>query len=229
MFSIEEFNDDDMRNWILQQLPGVFNQTEDSNNQALLNVIADRFLAAIHDSLRIYRDSALDYASGQELDTIGADWGVDRIDADDDFMRFLIRLARIRSRIGVTENDIIDLISYTLGADPTEFTVESRLTEVGELEALKIINIPNKYHDSVRKTELLGKYIAQSVADEVRILEIQYSTYVNLKIFAGAAMQRQSKRYSTMLTSKRHELSHRVYVAAVVNRRKIKFSNAITK
>lgn len=226
MFSIEEFNDTDMRNWILQQLPAVFDQTEDSNNQALLNIIADRLLAAIHDLLRIYQDSDLDYAGGTELDTIGADWGVDRIDADDDFMRFLIRLARIRSRIGVTENDIIDLISYTLGADPSEFTVETRLDKVGEVQAIKITNIPNKYHDSLRKTNLLGKYIAKSVADEVRVLEIQYSTYTDLKVYVGAATQKQIKRHSNMLVSQKHELSHRIYLGAAINKRKTKFSNA---
>lgn len=183
MFSIEEFNDADMRNWILQQLPAVFNQTEDSNNQALLNIIADRLLAAVHDSLRIYQDSNLEYASGKELDTIGADWGVDRIDADDDFMRFLIRLARIKNQLGVTENDLIDLISYTLGADPSEFTVETRLDKVGEVQAISIANIPNKYNNSERKTKLLSKYIQECVAAEVRVLGIVYQQAINSDLY----------------------------------------------
>lgn len=229
MIDVTSYTDEELKTYILEQLPSMFNQLDGSNNQAILNIIADTLLSSVKDLVTIYQVRDLDKAEGKELDDIAADWGVSRIDADDEFLRFLIRLAKVKSRIGVTENDLIHLISYTLGANPSEFVVETRLEKINEVEAIKIANIPNKYHDSSRKTGLLAKYISECVAAEVRILEIQYSTYINQKIYVGTFMQRQRKKYSSAIRSRQIELNHHIYFGITANRYRVRFCNVEEK
>jgi len=220
MVDFSSYTDDSIRKYVLQQLPAVFNQLDDSNNQKLLNIIAEVFVESINTYQTIYDNRDLDTATDKVLDDIGADWGIDRIDADDDFYRFLIRLAKVKSRLGVTENDLIHLISYTLGADPTEFTVETRLDEVGEVEAINVLNIPNKYNKNPRKTKMLTEYLQQCVAAEVRIANITFQANVESNLYIASYVSKIRHHVVKMDTmfNREHEPTQDSNLGSVVQR-----------
>ena len=48
-----DLSDDSLRDWITTMLPGKLNQEDDSNNQRILNIISDIFLAHKNDLLNI--------------------------------------------------------------------------------------------------------------------------------------------------------------------------------
>ncbi|WP_203648881.1 hypothetical protein [Secundilactobacillus yichangensis] len=198
---LDDFNIDEIADRIRSGLPAYFNQEDASINQALLDVIAKRF-ETIADVLMKIKDAyELDKADSGTLDMYAADWGVHRIDSDDDYLRMEIRLARMRHRIGTTENDLIRLISYALQADPSEFSlVVDRALLNGEPKALKIINIPDKYNEK-RKRDLLVASLEAATTPEVRIVEVQFSTITVAQLYAGAATQIWRKNNPTLITS----------------------------
>lgn len=198
---LDDFNVDEIADRIRSGLPAYFNQEDASVNQALLDVIAKRF-ETIADVLMKIKDAyELDKADSGTLDMYAADWGVHRIDSDDDYLRMEIRLARMRHRIGTTEDDLIRLISYALQADPSEFSlVVDRALLNGEPKALKIINIPDKYNQK-RKRDLLVASLEAATTPEVRIVEVQFSTITVAQLYAGAATQIWRKNNPTLITS----------------------------
>lgn len=223
------YTDGQLREYVLSQFPGVMNQLDASNNQKWLEMVSILFIGGIRDLRTIYENMNPAVATGKDLDLLGADWGVSRIDSDDDFLRFLIALAKLKRLLGTSEDDLIRLISATLGADPSEFTVETRLDVVGEVEAIKILNIPNKYNNSPRKTKLLSQYLQDCVADEVRIAEIQFATYSRANVYVGALTQKLRKTHAPLLLSREINTKHHIYVGVANQRWHQTFSHLINK
>ncbi|GAX05471.1 hypothetical protein IWT25_00777 [Secundilactobacillus pentosiphilus] len=198
---LDDFNIDEISDRIRSGLPAYFNQEDASINQALLDIIAKRFETLAGVIMKIMDAYELDKADSGTLDMYAADWGVHRIDSDDDYLRMQIRLARMRHRIGTTEDDLIRLISYALQASPSEFHLVVDRNELdGEPKALKIVNIPDKYNEE-RKRDLLVASLQVAVTPEVRIIEVQFSTSTTAQLYVGAATQIWRKTYPTLITS----------------------------
>lgn len=196
---LDDFDIDEISDRIRSGLPAYFNQEDASINQALLDVIAKRFETIAGVIMKIKDAYELDKADSGTLDMYAADWGVHRIDSDDDYLRMQIRLARMRHRIGTTEDDLIRLISYALQADPSEFhLVVDRDQLDGEPKALKIVNIPDKYNEE-RKRKLLIDSLQIAVTSEVRIVEVQFSTNALTQIFVGTVAQHYRLTYPVLL------------------------------
>lgn len=197
---LEDFKIDEIADRIRSGLPAFFNQEDASVNQALLDVIAKRFKIIANKIFEISNATQLDKADSGTLDMYAADWGVHRIDSDDDYLRMQIRLAKMRHRIGTTEDDLIRLISYALQADPSEFSlIVDRAQLDGEPKALKIVNIPDKYNEE-RKRNLLIAALQTALLPEIRIIEVQFSTITVAQIYVGAAVQIWRKTYPTLIT-----------------------------
>lgn len=182
---------DTLRQRIITALPAMVNQDPDSINQAILNIIADVVIDEADNLKRIYEWRDLDRNRGGGLDDVAADWGVHRIDDDDDFLRFEIRLAKMLNHIGVTENDLIDLIAFVLQADPTEFNLITDPDQLnGDIEAIRLTNIPTRYSKSRRKKDLLVKSLEKAVMPEVKIIGVDFQASADMPFFIGSVVQR---------------------------------------
>ena len=186
-----DLDDDVWRARILDALPAMQSQDEGGTNQAVLNVIADRFIAMLDNFKQIYELRLLDNQEGKTLEDTAADWGVHRIDDDDDFLRFEVRLAKMLNRIGVTENDMIDLIAFILQCDPTEFNLITDPDELGgDPEAIRLTNIPNRYSKSQRKKDLLVKSLEKAIMPEVKIIGVDFQAFADMPMYIGSIVQR---------------------------------------
>jgi len=172
--------------FVMNGLPAMFSQDSDSNNWSYLRIIAEQYLIAHKDIVDMDSWLSVDTATGHALDLWSQDWGVKPIDSDEDFTRFMIRLNQAKALLGNTENDIIQLISMALGADPTEFHVDGRREVVGEPEAVKITEIPLKYTDDPRKTDLITKFIQESLATEVRLTELNFQQQSTAELYVSS-------------------------------------------
>lgn len=219
-----DLDDDVWRARILDTLPAMQSQDEGGTNQAVLNVIADRFIAMLDNFKRIYELRLLDNQEGKTLEDTAADWGVHRIDDDDDFLRFEVRLAWMLNRIGVTENDMIDLIAFILQCDPTEFDLITDPKELGgDPEAFKLVNVPNKYSKSARKKALLVKSLRGAVMPEVRLDSVAFQAEADQNLYIATAAFRNLQHYavSDERTNRLHdEDAGRELVVSVVQKRR---------
>lgn len=186
MIDYAAFSDTDMYQWVIQQFPTVFNQGNDSNNRKWLDLVAAVYISGMQDINHLYEILDVSKAEGAELDLIAADWGVSRVDNDDDFLRFQMALAKLRRVLGTDENSIITLIATTLGVKPSDFTVETRLSVMQEVEAIKLINIPDDYAGDTRRKQLLFDSLQDALADEVRLTEISYVESATAELYVGA-------------------------------------------
>jgi len=217
-------DDDTIRQLIITALPGMANQSPDSNNQAILGVIADLIIDEVDEFRKIYESRSLDRAKGGVLDDIAADWGVSRIDNDDDFLRFQIRLAKMLSRIGVTEDDIISLIAFILQADPTEFDVITDPDELGgDPEAVRFTNIPNRYSKSARKKSLLVKALESAVMPEVKIVSVDFQAVATQTLYVATATKKERSHFAVMdsMRDRAHTTDDNTTVATVTQRQRL--------
>lgn len=192
-------DDDTVRELIMTSQPAMMNQDPDSTIQSILTVITDIILDELGNFRRIYESRSLDRAAGKILDDTAADWGVSRIDNDDDFLRFQIRLARMLSQMGATEDEIINLIAFILQADPTEFDVITDPEQLGgDPEAIRFTNIPNKYSKSQRKKDLLIKSLESAVMPEVKIYGVDFQAQADQGLFIATATSRNLQHFAVM-------------------------------
>ena len=217
-------DDDTIRQLIITALPGMANQSPDSNNQAILGVIADLIIDEVDEFRKIYESRSLDRANSGALDDIAADWGVSRIDNDDDFLRFQIRLAKMLNRIGVTENDIINLIAFILQADPTEFDVITDPDQLGgDPEAVRFTNIPNRYSKSARKKNLLVKALESAVMPEVKIVSVDFQAVATQTLYVATATKKERSHFAVMdsMRDRAHTTDDNTTVATVTQRQRL--------
>ncbi|MEK2589047.1 hypothetical protein AAAB33_12505, partial [Lentilactobacillus buchneri] len=65
-----DLSDSTLRNWLVSMFPAIMNQEDESNNQNLLNLIADLLNEHKNDLLSISDQALLNNASGQTLTDI---------------------------------------------------------------------------------------------------------------------------------------------------------------
>lgn len=195
----DDFNPEQIKENIRQGLSAYFNQEDDSVNQALLAMIIYLFDHHREDFTDIIRQMSLDTASSKSLDNYAKDWGVNRIDNDDDYLRLMIRLAKIRHRSGVTEDDLITIIGYALQAPYDEFKLITDRDQLGgEPEAIKLTNIPNKYSKSPRKKRLLVEALERSVTPETRIVSVDFQAHADSSLYIATATTKNRSHIAVM-------------------------------
>ena len=187
MIDWDRFSESAIRNRIANKFPAFLASDDGSANQLLLSMIADQQVADGQLFQDIYHAIWPENLTGKLLETYAADWGVTRIDSDDDYLKFLIRLAKMKSHMGVTEDDLIRFISFTTGADPSEFHVITDKEQLGgELMAIKVTGIPMHYISDERRSQLLLKVIQSVVPATVRVIDVEYeATYMGVTRITG--------------------------------------------
>lgn len=179
-----DLSDDSLRDWITTMLPGKLNQEDDSNNQRMLNIISDIFLAHKNDLLNISDQLRLSKAAGQVLTEIAADYGVTRLDDDDDFLRFQVRLQLLKNHSGVTTNDIKKLIATVLSIDPSVFDIDG----TDNPEEIEVTNIPFDFNsgDKVEiKRKILTNAIQSMLPPEYLLKDLQYAVTANKPLYVA--------------------------------------------
>lgn len=176
--------DDSLRDWITTMLPGELNQEDDSNNQRMLNIISDIFLAHKNDLLNISDQLRLSKAAGQVLTEIAADYGVTRLDDDDDFLRFQVRLQLLKNHSGVTTNDIKKLIATVLSIDPSVFDIDG----TDNPEEIEVTNIPFDFNSGDKaeiKRKILTNAIQSMLPPEYLLKDLQYAVTANKPLYVA--------------------------------------------
>lgn len=179
-----DLSDDSLRDWITTMLPGKLNQEDDSNNQRILNIISDIFLAHKNDLLNISDQLRLSKAAGQVLTEIAADYGVTRLDDDDDFLRFQVRLQLLKNHSGVTTNDIKKLIATVLSIDPSVFDIDG----TDNPEEIEVTNIPFDFNSGDKaeiKRKILTNAIQSMLPPEYLLKDLQYAVTTNKPLYVA--------------------------------------------
>ena len=159
---------------ILNELPVSLAYSEDSNNAKMLSFFVDSMIDIQETLQQIddYRD--IDNAKGSTLDMIGADRGVYRNGADDEFYRFEIKTKQLQRITDGTYNSLIKLVCDSLQADYSEINVRPMYETTGEPDAVEITNIPGHYIDDKRKENLLFSRLQSSVDAGIRLANVEF-------------------------------------------------------
>ena len=177
-----------LRNWLVSMFPAIMNQEDESNNQNLLNLIADLLNEHKNDLLSISDQVLLNNASGKTLTDIALDYGINRIDDDDDFLRFQVRVQLLENHIGITTNDLKTLIATILNIGTDMFDIIG----TGNPEELKVVNIPFDFNSGYKaeiKQKILANAIQSMLPPEYSLNDLQYATTVNNQLYVGVHAQ----------------------------------------
>ena len=177
-----------LRNWLVSMFPAIMNQEDESNNQKLLNLIADLLNKHKNDLLSISDQVLLNNASGQTLTDIALDYGINRLDDDDDFLRFEVRVQLLENHMGITTNDLKTLIATILNIGPDAFDIIG----TGNPEELKVINIPFDFNSGDKaeiKQKILTNAIQSMLPPEYSLNDLQYATTVINQLYVGVHAQ----------------------------------------
>ena len=183
-----DLSDSTLRNWLVSMFPAIMNQEDESNNQKLLNLIADLLNEHKNDLLSISDQVLLNSVSGQTLTDIAHDYGINRLDDDDDFLRFEVRLQLLENHMGITTNDLKILIATVLNIGPDAFDIIG----TGNPEELKVINIPFDFNSGDKaevKQKILTNAIQSMLPPEYSLNDLQYATTVNGQLYVGVYAQ----------------------------------------
>lgn len=187
-----DLSNDSLRDWVTAMLPGELNQEDDSNNQRILNIISDIFLAHKNDLLNISDQLRLSKAAGQVLTEIAADYGVTRLDDDDDFLRFQVRLQLLKNHSGVTTNDIKKLIATVLSIDPSVFDIDG----TDNPEEIEVTNIPFDFNSGDKaeiKRKILTNAIQSMLPPEYLLKDLQYAVTASKPLYVAVHAQAYSQ------------------------------------
>lgn len=182
----------------LQNLPPSFDRSTESNNWKLMQ-LAEQPMSKGEDQLNfMLKMRALDTSKKEFLDRIGKLIGVYRGQADDDFYRRMIYARLARRHTDGTINQIYDVVSAILSADPHEFRVRPLWNVTGEPMAIEVLNVPAIYIDSQEKEALLLEQIRSSVAAPTRVAGIRFQKTVNSTLYYAMQFQTTQVIESTM-------------------------------
>lgn len=198
MYQVEfDITDDTLLKQTLGMFPGVMNQQDDSNNARILTIIAEIGNAHKNDALTLSDMMSVKQAHDDYLTNLAADWGISRIDDDDEFLRFRLRLVKLKGHLGTSLNDIKTMISQALNIDTTDFDVVG----TGNPEEVRIINIPFDFTETERdkKVKLFEQLIQDCMPLEYNLTEVQYATHTKVQLYAGAVTQHYRKTYPQLI------------------------------
>ena len=183
-----DLSNNTLRNWLVSMFPAIMNQEDESNNQKLLNLIADLLNEHKNDLLSISDQVLLNNASGKTLTDIALDYGINRLDDDDDFLRFEVRVQLLENHMGITTNDLKTLIATILNIGTDAFDIIG----TGNPEEIKVLNIPFDFNSGDKaevKRKILTNAIQSMLPPEYLLKDLQYATTVNNQLYVGVHAQ----------------------------------------
>ena len=151
-------------------------------------MIADLLNEHKNDLLSISDQVLLNNASGQTLTDIALDYGINRIDDDNDFLRFEVRVQLLENHMGITTNDLKTLIATILNIGTDVFDIIG----TGNPEELKVVNIPFDFNSGYKadiKQKILANAIQSMLPPEYSLNDLQYATTVNNQLYVGVYAQ----------------------------------------
>lgn len=182
----------------IKDLPSSFDRSTGSNNWKLMQLAEQPINAGEKRLDMLLRMRSLDTAEGGFLDRIGNLIGVYRGQMDDDFYRRMIYARLARRHTDGTINQIYDVVSVILSADPHEFWVRPLWNVTGEPMAIEVLNVPAIYIDSQEKEALLLEQIRSSVAAPTRVAGIGFQKTVKSTLYYAMQFQTTQVIESTM-------------------------------
>lgn len=184
----KDLTDDSLHDWITSMFPAYMNQEDQSNNQNILNIIADLLNTHKNDLLNISDQVLLDNASGQTLTDIALDYGINRLDDDDDFLRFQVKLQLLKNHMGVTTNDIKQLIATVLDIGTDVFDING----TDNPEEIEVTDIPFDFNSGDKaevKRKILTNAIQSMLPPEYLLKDLQYATTVSDQLYVAVHAQ----------------------------------------
>lgn len=189
----------------IMDLPPSFDRSTGSNNWKLMQLAEQPINAGEKRLDMLLKMRSLDTAEGGFLDRIGNLIGVYRGQMDDDFYRRMIYARLARRHTDGTINQIYDVISAILSADPHEFWVRPLWNTTGEPMAIEVLNVPAIYIDSQEKEAMLLDQVRSSVAAPARVASIQFRTTVKSNLYMTSyTMVHQNIRSTMNVAQDRH-------------------------
>lgn len=189
----------------IKYLPPSFDRSTGSNNWKMMQLAEQPINTGEKRLDMLLKMRSLDTAEGGFLDRIGNLIGVYRGQMDDDFYRRMIYARLARRHTDGTINQIYDVISAILSADPHDFLVCPLWNITGEPMAIEVLNVPAIYIDSQEKEAMLLDQVRASVAAPTRVASIQFQTTVRSNLYmASYTMVHQNIRSTMNVAQDRH-------------------------
>lgn len=159
----------------------------------LLGTIGWGFDIIRENVLRVREWNDLDQAQGVALDRIGANYGVRRDGAEDDFYRLMIQVKMIALLSGGDINTVIHAASSLFDIDPDKI----ELRELFPAKVWIVINQTDVDDRHARLVHLIARLMKRIVAAGIGIwIFFRGYTYIETPIFFGAALfERTFERY----------------------------------
>lgn len=171
---VTDISDQRILNEITSKLPAFKNQEDDSNNQRILRIIAQLFNNGKNNLLSVNQLMQLDNATGQNLTDIGKDYGIDRFDDDDDFLRFEIKWQLLKSNVHTDMDSLKTLVSVLLSIPLADFDI----VKTDKPHELELINIPFDFASgshSEQKRQMLSDDLQSILPAETKLKDIQFT------------------------------------------------------
>ncbi|MBS0948272.1 hypothetical protein JK167_11315 [Levilactobacillus brevis] len=182
----------------IKDLPPSFDRSTGSNNWKMMQLAEQPINAGEKRLDMLLRMRSLDTAEGGFLDRIGNLIGVYRGQMDDDFYRRMIYARLARRHTDGTINQIYDVVSVILSADPHEFWVRPLWNVTGEPMAIEVLNVPAIYIDSQEKEAMLLDQVRASVAAPARVATVQFRTTVKSNLYMTSYTMVHQTIHTTM-------------------------------
>lgn len=182
--TVTDISDENIRSDVLGSWPAYLNQEDDSNNQRILNIVSDILIQHKNNLLGISQQRLLSGCSGQSLTDLAADYGINRLDDDDDFLRFEVRFQMMKNRIGITTNDIKQLIATLLNVGVGTFDIVG----TDNPEEIEVINVPFSWNSGDKaevKRQILNDAIQSMLPPEYSLKDLKYSMGITGQLFIG--------------------------------------------
>lgn len=171
---VTDISDQHIIDEITSKLPAFKNQEDDSNNQRILRIIAQLFNNGKNNLLSVNQLMQLDNATGQNLTDIGKDYGIDRFDDDDDFLRFEIKWQLLKSNVHTDMDSLKTLVSVLLSIPLADFDI----VKTDKPHELELINIPFDFASgshSEQKRQMLSDDLQSILPAETKLKDIQFT------------------------------------------------------
>lgn len=191
----------------IMDLPPSFDRSTGSNNWKLMQLAEQPINAGEKRLDMLLKMRSLDTAEGGFLDRIGNLIGVYRGQMDDDFYRRIIYARLARRHTDGTINQIYDVVSVILSADPHEFWVRPLWNVTGEPMAIEVLNVPSIYIDSQEKEAMLLDQVRASVAAPTRVASIQFQTTVRSSLYMTSYTMVHQTIHTTMNVAQDRHIS----------------------
>ncbi|KRN13476.1 hypothetical protein IV37_GL000198 [Fructilactobacillus fructivorans] len=192
MFNTDtDLSDKAVKNEVLHSFPSVLLQRPDGNNQRLLNIIGDLSVYSKNGLLDVYKCRQLSYAQGKQLDLIAKEYGIQRIDDDDEFLRFEIRVQIMQNITGSSTNELKKMISFVLDIPINMFD----FLPTENPEELEITDIPFDFisgNKEETKRRILVESIQNMLPPEYKLSDVRYTKSASQKIYYATSSSRDS-------------------------------------